>query len=555
MDVPVSIAIGGAFLASVYATIVDGTDVYFDSVCMFTFFLLSSRYLEMGARHRAGQAAEALVKLLPATATRVEADGERVVAVADLVPGDLVLVRPGETVPADGVLVEGRSSVDESLLTGESLPRPKAAGEELIGGSVNVESPLRMQVERVGDDTMVSAIVRLLDRAQAEKPRLARVADRVAGWFVAALLLVATAVATWWSLYEPARAFAVTLSVLVVTCPCALSLATPTAVAAAVGALTRLGLLITRGHTLETLARATCVVFDKTGTLTLGMLRLVRTRMLGDLDEARALAIAAALERSSEHPVAKVLVAAAGERLEARDVESTPGFGIEGVIDGRRYRVGGPAYAAALAGVTEPDVAGDGATVIFLADERQLLAAFELRDTLRSDAAEAVAKLREQGLRPIILSGDAAAAVAKVAGELGIEDARAGLKPDDKLAVVRELQRNGERVVMVGDGVNDAPVLAGADISVAMGTGAQLAHATADMVMLSERLGALPQGVAGARRTLKVIKQNLTWALSYNLVALPLAAAGMVAPWMAAIGMSMSSLVVVFNALRLRRVE
>ncbi|MEJ2576586.1 MAG: HAD-IC family P-type ATPase, partial [Gammaproteobacteria bacterium] len=240
-----------------------------------------------------------------------------------------------------------------------------------------VESPLRMRVDRVGDDTMVSAIVRLLDRAQAEKPRLARLADRVAGWFVAGLLAVATGVALWWGLHEPDRAFAVTLSVLVVTCPCALSLATPAAVAAAVGALTRLGLLITRGHTLETLARATVVVFDKTGTLTLGMLRLTGTRLFAEFDEARALALAAALERSSEHPVAKVLVAAAGERLAASAVEATPGYGIEGVVEGRRYRVGAPDFAAALAGAVPPEVETGGATVVVLADEARVLAAFE----------------------------------------------------------------------------------------------------------------------------------------------------------------------------------
>jgi len=556
MDVPVSLAIGGAFAASVYSTITHGSDVYFDSVCMFAFFLLTSRFLEMGARHRAGQAAEQLVKLLPATATLLEKDGERMVAVADLTPGDVVLIRPGETVPADGVVSAGTSSVDESLLTGESLPRPRADGDELVGGSANVESPLQMRVTKVGEDTMVSAIVRLLDRAQSEKPQLARTADRVAAWFVAGLLLIAIGVALWWSLNDPERAFAVTLSVLVVTCPCALSLATPTAVTAAAGTLTRLGLLTTRGHALETLARASHLIFDKTGTLTKGTLKLAGTELLGDLSAARALVIAAALEQGSEHPVARVLAAAgAGASVAVSDVLARPGFGVEGVIDGKRYRVGNPAYAIELSGGSSKVEAAAAATLVLLADERGPLARFSLTDTLRSDARAAVIDLQSLGVAVEVLSGDAEGPVREAGDALQIPGVRWGLKPDDKLVAVRELQAEGKLVVMVGDGVNDAPVLAGADVSIAMGSGAQLAHATADMVMLSERLGVLAQGVQMARRTLQIIKQNLTWAVLYNLTAVPLAAAGMVAPWMAAIGMSLSSLVVVFNALRLRQVD
>ena len=554
MDVPVSLAIGGAFAASVWSTAFSGPEVYFDSVCMFAFFLLTSRYLEMGARHRAGEAAEALVKLLPATATRLEEDGERLVAVSELNPGDRVLVRPGETIPADGLVMDGRSSVDESLLTGESLPRPRTGGDELVGGSVNVESPLVMRGAKVGEDTLVSAIVRLLDRAQAEKPRLARLADRVAGWFVGVLLLIASGVAIWWSINAPEQAFAVTLSVLVVTCPCALSLATPTAVTAASGALTRLGLLTTRGHALETLAQVDHVVFDKTGTLTRGMLQLSETAVLDPLriDAQRGLQIAAALESGSEHPVAKALMAHVDKALRADDLVARPGHGMEGVVDGRRYRIGHPDYAAELSGSSVPKIADGNATHVVLGDEQGLLIRFALSDELRPDAAQAIRDLRDLGLQVEILSGDAAGAVQRIAGLLGIENARHGLRPDDKLARVRALQAGGRRVAMVGDGVNDAPVLAGADVSIAMGQGAQLAHASADMVVLSERLSALAGGVRKARQTRAIIKQNLGWALLYNLSAVPLAAAGLVAPWMAAIGMSASSLVVVFNALRLK---
>ncbi len=554
MEVPVSLAIGGAFAASAWSTISHGTEVYFDSVCMFAFFLLTSRYLEMGARHRAGAAAEALVKLLPATATRLTAAGEQVVAVSELAPGDRVLVRPGETIPADGRVVDGRSSVDESLLTGESLPRPRAVGDELVGGSVNVESPLQLTVDKVGADTLVSAIVRLLDRAQSEKPRVARLADRVAGWFVGALLIVAAAVALWWWLHAPQQAFAVTLSVLVVTCPCALSLATPTAVTAASGALTRLGLLTTRGHALETLAQASHALFDKTGTLTRGMLQLSDVELLAPdrADRARCLALAAAVESGSEHPVAKALCAHAPQTPRVSELSAQPGQGIEGVIDGHHYRVGSPAYVAALGGREVPELLANGATQVLLGDREGPLARFELRDELRDDADLAIRQLRELGLEVEILSGDAAAAVERVAGQLGVTHARSGMRPDDKLARVRELQAAGFCVAMIGDGVNDAPVLAGADVSIAMGQGAQLAHASADMVVLSERLSALPEGFRKARATRTVIKQNLAWAILYNLAAVPLAAAGLVAPWMAAIGMSFSSLIVVFNALRLK---
>lgn len=555
MDVPVSLAIGGAFIASVWSTLTNGQDVYFDSVCMFIFFLLASRFMEMGARHRAGQAAEELVKLLPPTATVLRDGKEQIVAVAELQPGDRVLVRPGETVPADGVVLEGISSVDESLLTGESVPRPRKVGDPLVGGSVNIESPLQMAVACVGEDTLLSGIVRLLDRAQAEKPRIARLADRVAGWFVGGLLLVATVVAIWWWLHDPERAFVVTLSVLVVTCPCALSLATPTAVTAATGALTKLGLLTTRGHALESLASATRVVFDKTGTLTRGVLSLAEVRMLGAQPRERVLAVAAALEAQSEHPVARVLAGAAQQPLVASEVAATPGLGVEGVVEGVRYRIGRPDYAIALSdGETDVNLLGDH-TQVMLADAHGPLALFVLEDSLRSDALETVAALQSLGLTVEMLSGDAEGPARRVAEALGISHWQAALRPDDKLARVRALQAAGEVVAMVGDGVNDAPVLAGAQVSVAMGSGAQLAHASADMVMLSQRLSTLVAGVKAARRTLGVIRQNLAWALLYNMAAIPLAAAGLVAPWMAAIGMSASSLVVVFNALRLRNLD
>ncbi len=558
MDVPVSLAILAAFIASVWHTWKGGGEVYYDSVTMFVFFLLTGRFLEMAARHRAAQISEALVRMLPATATRLSAAGEEeIIAIAELAPGDRVLVRPGETIPADGCIIEGASSVDESLLTGESLPLPRQLGEALIGGAVNIESPLVMRVEKVGADTVLSAISRLLDRAQSEKPRLALLADRIAGWFVAALLAVAAVVlAAWWSLSDFDTAFRVTLSVLVVTCPCALSLATPTAIVAATGALTRLWLLTTRGHTLETLARTTHIIFDKTGTLTFGRPQVAAVEMVDGLEARRALALAAALERGSEHPVGRALAEAAGESVPAATaVRNTPGSGIEGWIEGRRYRVGRLEFVAELSGavVSERDDFDAASTWVVLGDETGLLAWFQLTDTLRPGAAAAVQALQARGLTVELLSGDRPDAVAHIAREAGIAMATGGLSPQDKLDRLRELQCQGAVVAMVGDGVNDAPVLAAAQVSLAMGSGTQLAHATADMILLSEKLEHLVGGVDMARRTLAIMRENFAWAIGYNLLALPLAAGGWLTPWMSAIGMSCSSLLVVVNALRLRR--
>jgi len=554
MDVPVSLAIGGAYLASTWATVTGRGEIYFDSVTMFTFFLLAGRYLEMAARHRAGQAAEALVKLMPATATRLDATGEQRVAVAELAPGDRVLIRPGESVPADGDVLEGASAVDESLLTGESLPLRRVAGDRLVGGTVNTESPLIMRVGEVGEGTVLAAIVRLLDRAQTEKPAVAQLADRVAAWFVGVLLVAAVGVALWWLAHDPAQAFRVTLSMLVVTCPCALSLATPAALTAATGALTRLGVLTTRGHALETLARVTHMIFDKTGTLTAGRLRVEQVQVFGARSRDDCLAIAAALEQASEHPLAQAVRQAAPTQGRAEGVSAQAGRGVEGTVGGIVYRVGKPDYVAELtsAAVPSTSLSGDRTAVWLASGEEGWLAVFGLSDPLRPDAAETLETLRRLGIAVELLSGDQETVVRAVAGRLDIAQARARCLPDDKLARIRALQAQGARVAMVGDGVNDAPVLAGADVSIAMGGGTQLAHASADMILLSEQLPHLVEAVRKARRTRNVIIQNLGWALVYNVIAVPLAAAGWIAPWMAALGMSASSLVVVTNALRLR---
>ncbi|MEA2080374.1 MAG: heavy metal translocating P-type ATPase, partial [Pseudomonadota bacterium] len=406
----------------------------------------------------------------------------------------------------------------------------------------------------VGEETVLSAIVRLLDRAQMEKPSIARSADRLAGWFVGGLLLVAGVLAWWWWLHDPTRAFAVTLSVLVVTCPCALSLATPAAVTAATGALTRLGVLTTRGHALETLARASHVIFDKTGTLTEGCLQLETVELLGCRGREDCLRLAAALEQSSEHPIAHALCAEAGSVQRAEKVSAQPGLGIEGWVDGQRYRIGVPAFVLELqnAALIKSGAMTSGPGGVVLGNDQALLAHFEFADRLRDRAAETIHQLKALGIEVELLSGDEAGVVQRVADELQIDRYQARCRPLDKLTRIQALQAQGAVVAMVGDGVNDAPVLAAAQVSLAMGGGTQLAYASADMLLLSEQLPHLVTAVRTSRRTLMIIRQNLVWALVYNLLAVPLAAGGWIAPWMAAIGMSSSSLVVVANALRLR---
>lgn len=550
MDVPVALGVGLAFSASVYGTVTGAEEVFFDSVTMFIFFLLTGRFLEMNARKRSAEAAESLVKLVPAASMRLPdwpaGRREELVAAVKLSPGDHVLIGTGDSFPADGTVVEGGSSVDESLLTGESHPVSKTPDSPVIGGSINLGSPLIMRVDRIGADTVLSSIVRLLDRAMAEKPRLAMLADRVAGWFVLTLLLIAATVATTWYFIEPGRAFWVTISVLVVSCPCALSLATPAALTAALGRLTRMGLLSTRGHALETLAQATDFVFDKTGTLTTGEFRLLGVQVLRGTRE-EALGLARALEQGATHPVAQALRDSAdGAPHHASELQFEPGQGVTGRINGIQYRLGAPTYLGETINPFNQDV-----TAVGLADDQGILAWFALGDEPRPHAAQLVRRLETLGMKLHLYSGDRPENVAALAARLGIQDARGGMLPADKLAAVKTLQDKGAVVVMTGDGVNDAPVLAQAQVAIAIDQGAEAAQAAADMVLLSSELLKLADGLIVARKTRAIIRQNLAWAVVYNLVAIPAAALGYVTPWMAGIGMSLSSLLVVLNAMRL----
>lgn len=546
MDVPVALGIAVTFIASSGALFDPagplGHEVYFDSLTMFVALLLLARWFELGARHRAAEALEAVAGALPAAAERLRADGgsERVPPEA-LRPGERIRVAAGEAFAADGRVVEGRGWVNEALLTGESAPVVKAAGDAVAAGSVNLDGVLVVAVQRVGADTTAQGIVRLMQQAQSQRPFAHGLLDRVAAGFTATVLLLALAAGLAWWWIEPSRALAVAVAVLIVTCPCALTLAAPAAWLTAGGALARRGLLLADLSALERLCAVDSVAFDKTGTISEERLQLRRHWAEGD-DADALLARARSLAALSRHPHAQAL--ADGSSYAWAEVREQAGCGVEARdVEGRLWRLGAPAWVR-----ERPDV---DARLAFGNDDAVLW--LDLAEAPRADAAEAVAALRAQGRRVRLLSGDQPAAVARMAGLLGIEHWQGGATPEGKLAALRGWQAGGERVLMVGDGINDAPVLAAADVRIAMGQGAMLARGTADALLVSNRLMALPQALTLARKTRRVLRQNLAWAALYNLACVPLALAGWLPPLAAGIGMAASSLFVVLNAQRLNR--
>ncbi len=558
MDVPISLGLITGFSGSIWATYYGVGEVYYDTLTMLIFFLLATRFLERNAREKSIESAENLLRLVPAVASRLNAEQQfEIVPLMDLKPGDLIMARPGETIAADGVVQQGESSADESLLTGESRALVKTIGSTVYAGSINYESPLTIRVTAVGEHTVIAGISRLLDRAQAEKPRLTELADKIAAYFTYALLL-AVAMTGWvWMQIEPSRVLEIVLTILVVSCPCALSLAAPAAFAAAGSHLVKRGVLLTRGHSLEALAKVTHVVFDKTGTLTEGRPVLQRTVALATLSETECLKLAASLEQQSEHPYAISFSKAleAGKKASLYPLEEAnnrPGQGVAGLLNGKQYFLGNLKLNAALQQVPNIADMAESATVVWLSDEEQYLAAFVMADTLRPQAQELVKSLQNKGLLVSILSGDAESTVADYARRLGISSWQSSASPAQKLELIEQLQQRGEVIAMVGDGINDAPVLAKAQVSIAMGSGTQMARASGDIVLLGEHLLEIDHAIETSRFTRSVVRQNFAWALGYNLLALPFAATGMLAPWMAAIGMSVSSLIVVLNALRLR---
>jgi Cu2+-exporting ATPase len=564
MDVPVALGIAAAFGASVLATVSGEGEVWFDSVTMFIFLLLCSRYLELRARRKAGAALERLQHALPASASLLEnypaSRAATIVRAAALAVDNIIVIKPGEAVAADSVVVEGRTALDLSLLSGESAPVAKQEGDAIPGGAINAGAVILARVTRRAQDSTLSDLVKLINRAGGDKPRIALWADRVAAWFVAGLLLFALAAFGFWYCvdgYSAARAWPIAIAMLVVSCPCALSLATPTALAAATDKLLRQGVLITGAQTLETLHRATHVVLDKTGTLTHGRPAVQHIAALGAMRADFCLQVAAALETGSAHPLARAITAAAGEAgredWSAAAVQETPGRGLEGMVHNRRYRLGGAHFVAGLSGPVPPHDISEGVTPVYLGAEGQWLACLQLQDGLRPDAQATVDYFRNAGKTVVLLSGDYDVLARRVGDQLGIETTAGGYLPADKLNFVQQLQRRGCVVAMIGDGINDAAVLGAADVSFAMGGGAALAQAHADAVLLNGRLGAVADSARMAERTMRVIRQNLCWATVYNVIAIPAAALGWLNPWLSGVGMALSSAVVVANALRLRR--
>lgn len=564
MDVPVSLAIGLAYSASVWATVTHAGDVYFDSVSMFTFFLLLGRYLEMRARHSSAFASENLRNLLPLTATRIEASGEHVsIPLAGVNIEDTLWVNAGDVIPVDGKLLSAQAFIDESLLTGESLPQKKSCGEGLAAGTLNCETAVQMRVTQTGNKTQLAAIESLVEQAALQKPRQLAFADFVASRFVAAVLVLALLVGGGWWFIDASKAFWVVLSVLVVTCPCALSLATPAALTAGLNQARRLGVLISGPQVMETLGAIQHVVFDKTGTLTEGRMQLVDALVVPSQAKASSqhstqyyLEVIAALEQHSSHPIAGAFKNAIYSAHQANSIAVFEGQGIAGSYHGEFYRFGRAQFAATGAQIPDEDPTALWQLLAIQRGENFVPVCWvKLADRLRDSAAPAVQAIQRSDRSVTLLSGDRQAVVKLIAEQLGISHVESEALPADKLAWLKSRHSAGERVLMVGDGINDVPILSAADVSVAMGSATRLAQSRADCVLLNGNLMAIPQAMLLSARVQRTIRQNLTWALVYNLIALPVAAAGILPPWLAALGMSFSSLIVVLNAMRISRAE
>ena len=583
MDVPVALAIGGAYVVSAFATVRGIGEVYFDSVCMFTFFLTLGRYLEQRSQAEGASYIREIAAALPALARRLVREGkggdfaEIVVAARSLFVGDRVRVLPGEVVPADGIVVLGMSSVDEALLSGEPWPRAVTTGDAVVAGSQNVDQPIEVEATRVGTATRLARILSLVEGAASDRAPIAQLADRVAAYFVSTVLGVALINWIVWTAIAPERAVWTTLSVLVATCPCALSLATPMAISSASQGLARAGFLIRNARAIEDFSQIDRVIFDKTGTLTEGAPRITEVVRCSEASTDDVFSLAAALESESAHPIATAFksdrwnhqgsrdelgLASGGDSgpgmsfpIVVKDRRIAAGEGVEGWVGGRKYRIGRGDWASEGALPAFPNtVSVEAETVwVLLSEGARPLAWFGLVDPLRENVREAIVGLKSEGIQVELLSGDPSDWVPRLASELGLSLNRHGANPEQKLDRIRELQEAGEQVALVGDGVNDSPSLRAADVSIAMGSGCDLSRLNADAVLLSDDLSVLPEAQRWASRVRLVIAQNLSWAVIYNLLALPLAVTGNLPPWVAALGMSASSLVVVLNATRLTK--
>jgi Cu2+-exporting ATPase len=560
MDVPVAAALVLAFVASVVNTLKGSGQVYYDSVTMFIFLLSLGRFAEMIVRQRSLTASEAFARAVPTTVVKVCPDGrtERV-PLSSIHRGDRLRVARGAVIPVDGNLASMRALIDESLITGESRPVGKAGGDAVLGGSINTRDPIEILCAGPSESSTLAGIVALLRRAGAERPRAVAAADRAASAFSLVTVILAGSVALYWAVVDPGYVMTATLAVLVVTCPCALSLATPATFAAVTARLARLGLLVVKPDAIERLARVDAVVLDKTGTLTEGNHTARIEGIKAGYSADTALAIAAALERASDHPLAQAFEYCADPGTQARDIREFVGRGVEGSVAAEVWRLGRADFVEELgpgaATLRESGIAEEVASVLTLGTREGIVATIRVQDKVAQEAKEAVALLLRQGLRVAIASGDCESAVRAAATELGITECHARMTFNSKLDLVRRRQAAGEHVLMVGDGINDGPVLAAADVSCALTDGSAVAQSAADLLLLNRSLRVLGQAVILARRARRIVQQNLTWALIYNVTMVPLAAAGCIAPWVAALGMSISSMAVVLNSARLAAAE
>ncbi|MDX1704988.1 heavy metal translocating P-type ATPase [Pseudidiomarina sp.] len=555
MDVPVSIALLGAYGASAYATFLGHGEVYFESVSMFTFLLLIGRYLELLARQKAISAATNLIKLVPALAQRETArDDIETVPVSDLSPGQIIRVAPGATLPADGILLDHSATLNEAILTGESRPVQKPAGTTVLAGSINQQQPLRIEVTAAQQETVLASIVALKDLALSRKPRLAQAAEKLASTFVIRLLIVAAITFLVWSFIDPQQAFWVTLAVLVATCPCALALAAPTAVTGAIHNLNTRGVVLRNADVLNIIQDIKTVFVDKTGTLTTGEFSLQHEHIIsGRFSEDTIRALVQALEHHSEHPLAQPLRQLTATPANVSAVVNHTGQGLSGVWaqdnESLNVRIGSLSFIRQWHPEFTPATA---ASQIFVATEQDLLAEYHVGDQIRSDARASIEQLQQAGIEVVMLTGDRAELAQPVAEQLGISKVYADSLPDTKLSVVSAAQQQ-HPVMMIGDGINDGPVLAQADISITFGHAADLARVTADVMLMRNNFGAVLEFRQVALRSRGILRQNIIWALVYNIGILPVAMAGFVTPYIAAIGMSLSSLIVLANSLRLYR--
>ncbi|OUR62107.1 copper-transporting ATPase [Colwellia sp. 39_35_sub15_T18] len=547
MDVPVTIAIILAFSASAWATITQQGDVYFESVAMFTFLLLIGKFLEFRARSHAAQVSANLLKLMPMTATRIKGSSEELIAAKLLAVNDLVLIKPGETIPADGVITQGRSQINEAMLSGEQLPVNKNLDDHVFAGTINGDGNLTVKVKQPNNQSFLSQLIRLSEQSQAHKPKLARLSDKIAQYFVAIILFTAIATALYWQQHLPEEAFWITLSVLVATCPCALSLATPTALTCATTRLNRDGIMIKSAHVMETMPNINCFAFDKTGTLTTGEFAIEQVNVSNESDytKTQLLAIAAALEAHSEHPLAKPFSQYRDYSIVADEVKVESGKGVTGKIDNQHFSIGKPTWLLDNLNDKTKSVA------CVLLCNNELIGTFHLVDQVRNDA-QALISLLNNNKQTLMLSGDSQIACEKIAEQLAINNSYGDLSATDKMNRLIKLQtQHDTKVAMVGDGVNDSPVFGAAHVSIAMGCGTDIAKSGADVILLNNQLMSVATLSKVSLKTRRIIFQNYLWAFGYNAIVLPLAVTGFITPYMAVIGMSASSILVITNSLRL----